>query len=99
MVNGAYKLVSGTAAGTTTLIDSRSGKLNGIWFGGTSAGTVAFHDAGSSTTPGAGNQILPTINLVTVGTAPKFEPFKCDVKSGLKVVTTGASYDFTVVVE
>lgn len=99
MVNGSYKLISGTAAGTTTLITSRSGKLNGIWFSGTSAGTLAFHDADADTTPAAGNQILPSINLVSVGTAPKIEPVKLDVKKGLKVVATGTSYNFSVIYE
>jgi len=96
MINGTWKRISGTAAGTTTLIDSRSGHFNGLYLGGTSAGTIAFYDTNSGTT--AASEIF-TRSLVTVGTAPDFLPFRFDVRNGLVVVATGSSYDFTVVYE
>jgi cyanophycinase-like exopeptidase len=94
MVNGSWKRIQGTAAGTTTLMDSRSGQFNGIYLGGTSAGTIAMYDTDAGTS--AATEIFSR-SLVSVGTAPAFLPFSFDVKKGLKVVHTGTSYDFVVV--
>lgn len=96
MINGAWKRISGTAAGTTTLIDSRQGQFNGLYLGGTSAGTIAFYDTASGTS--AATEIFSR-SLVTVGTAPQWLEMKFDVRNGLKIVTTGTSYDFVVVYE
>lgn len=96
MINGTWKRISGTAAGTTTVIDARPGKLNGIYLGGTSAGTIAFYDTAGGTT--SASEIFSR-SLITVGSAPNFLQFKTDLSHGLKVVSTGASYDFVVVYE
>lgn len=93
MINGSWKRISGTAAGTTTLIDSRQGQFNGLFLGGTSAGTVAFYDTASGTT--ADSEIF-TRSLITVGSAPSWLDLKFDVRNGLKIVSTGV-YDFVVV--
>jgi hypothetical protein len=81
-----YKIISGTAAGTTTVLTT-SGNLHQIFFPTTRTGTATFYDTNGATA--AAKQIFSLVN--TAGTPPMPLTLDYQCKQGLVVVVGGTT--------
>jgi len=89
----AYVHVTGTAAGTTVVLD-RSGAFERVLFNQNQTGTVTFYDV--ATAAGSASTNVISVMNNNVGSLPLSVPLKCRVRYGL-VAVTGGTVDFTVI--
>ena len=89
-----YIRISGTAAGTTTVLN-RKGNLHRVFVSTSKTGTATFYDNASGTT--SATHLFELSNVVD-GTAPAQREIGCRLKDGLTVVT-GGTIDFLVIYE
>lgn len=92
---GSYYRFSGTAAGTSVLLD-RNGEVRRIIFPANKTGTVSLYDVASAAGAIAANYIMDIPN--TVGTIPSSLECGFRVKNGLTVVGGGTT-DMTFVLD
>lgn len=83
-----YKRISGTAAGTTVVMN-RNGSLERIILGSNKTGTISFYDVASSDGTASTNFIMAIDN--TSGTIPSSVECGFRVKAGLVAVTGGTT--------
>jgi hypothetical protein len=91
--SNAYLRVSGTAAGTTVVLD-HAGNVDRLIFGSNKTGTVSFYDVATAAGSAAGNLIMTVQN--TSGTMPISTECGFGVKRGL-IAVTGGTTDVVVV--
>lgn len=92
---GNYYRFSGTAAGTSVLLD-RGGAVRRVIFPANKTGTVSLYDVASATGTADTNYIMDLPN--TVGTIPSSVECGFRVKKGLTVVGGGTT-DMTFVLD
>ncbi len=79
-----WTVVSGTAAGTTT-ITAHSAVLYGVFVSGATTGTVTFYDSASGTSAKSFDMVNTTFDQ------PTTVPFQVQFKKGITYATSGTT--------